>query len=362
MDKKQQTTTGDSISTIALIDRDPIGYKQTHHLRWWYRIAAPPAPSVMTSLDAREEWRHGQYISHILLIMICIFLFLSIVIGGFITPALLPDLLLAVLVLSISTIFNRRGQIIISGLLIVLALDASIMATFLAFNTFSSFLLPMLDLLIIPELFAASLLPPRFAFLDMYLHIVFCICALIWMFPKDAALAAILHNPVSMVDALARPIILQIITAIIALTWRRNVNKSVERVNRAISIALLEHHLAEQVQKEAEHKRLLESEIRTIIEVHRQLANGNLNAHVPLETGHILWPLAGSLNNLIARFRNLLREFQQIKRIDTATLKFYKARERAQNGPIPWESTGTSVDALVKQHNMFASTTASRKK
>src|SRR5438105_4593894 len=43
MNTREQQSTDESFSTIALIERDPAGQERPSRLRWWYRIAAPPA-------------------------------------------------------------------------------------------------------------------------------------------------------------------------------------------------------------------------------------------------------------------------------------------------------------------------------
>jgi hypothetical protein len=345
----------DAFSTIALIERDPTGQERPSRLQWWRRIAAPPRPAATASLREREAYRRGRYISNTLLAMLIIVAVVAIVIGGVVNHALIPNLIPTFLFLCLGTWFNRRGQVIISGIIVVLVFDASIMTIFLAFGQMTPFLLPVLDLLVIPELFAASLLPPRFVFVDMLLHIIYCVCALTFLFPKNPELLALLHQPATFTDALAKPVVIQIATAVVAYTWMRSVIQSVERADRATSLAMLEKNIAERAQQEAEQKRQLEREIQEIMYTHTQVANGDFEARVLLQPGSMLWPVAGSLNNLIVRLRNLLRDSQRLQRIEEALTRFFHARSGAQNGFISWQPTGTPVDALVQQHNTFTS-------
>src|SRR5881227_409017 len=351
---REQPSTDNSFSTIALIERDPAGQERPSRLRWWYRIAAPPAPMATASLREREGYRRGKYISNTLLGMIAILIVVLVLIGGMVNHSLLPNLILTLLFLCAGAFFNQRGRVIVSGVIVVLVLDVSIMGTFLAFGKMTAFLLPLLDLLVIPELFAASLLPPRFVFFDMVLHIVYVICALTFLFPKDAELTALLSHSASFGDALAKPVVIQVITAIISYTWMRSVIRSVERADRATSLAVLERNVAEQAQHEAEQKHQLEREIQEIIQVHSQVANGYFEARVPLRQGNVLWPVAGSLNNLIARFQSLLRETQRLRRTEEAIAHYFHARNGVNNGTIPWLPTGTTIDLLVQQHNAFS--------
>ncbi len=352
---EQPQINNDPVSTISLIERHPISGKEPpSRLGWWHRIAAPSAPSETASLKEREAWRRGRYISNTLLAMIFAVVLVTIFVGGIANHALLPNFIATLVFLALACFFNKRGRVIVSGIIVVLVLDVSIGGANLSFTPLSAFNLPLLDLLVLPALFAASLLPPYFVFFDMTLHIIFVVCALTFLFPKDAALTALLHNPGHFADGLAKPVVIQIVTAVIAYTWMRSVTSSVERADRATSIALLERNVSEQAQREAEQKRQLEDEIKDIIQVHTQVANGNYDARVPLRRGNILWPVAGSLNNLIARFQSLLKETQRLQHLDNAIARFFHARNQAQNGPIAWRPTGTSIDRLVQQHNLFA--------
>ncbi|HEY7413796.1 MAG TPA: hypothetical protein VH593_01275 [Ktedonobacteraceae bacterium] len=351
----QQQINNDPASTISLIERHPIAGKEPpSRLRWWHRIAAPPAPSASASLKEREAWRRGRYISNTLLTMISVLVLVTIFVGGIANHALLPNFIATIFFLALACFFNQRGLVIVSGIIVVLVLDISIAGANLAFTPLDAFELPLLDLLVLPALFAASLLPAYFVFFDMLLHIIFVVCVFTFLFPKNPALVALLHNPGHFADGLAKPIVIQIVTAVVAYTWMRSVSKSVERADRATSIALLERSVSEQAQREAGQKHLLENEIRGIIDVQTQVANGNYEARVPLRQGNILWPVAGSLNNLIVRFQYLLKESQRLQRIDNAVARFFHARNQAQNGPIAWQPTGTSIDRLVQQHNLFA--------
>ncbi len=351
---KEQAKTDSSFSTLSLIEGTSAAQEHPSRLNWWYRIAAPPPPAPTASLKEREAYRRGKYISNTLLAMCSVLVVLIAVIGGIVNHALVPNLGVTLLIVATAVIFNRRGQIIVSGILVVLVLDVSIMTSFLAFGTIAPYLLPTFDLLVIPELFAASLLPPIFIFFDMFLHVLFVITVLTFLFPKDAQLIALLHNQRTFADILARPTVIQVVTAVVAYTWMRSVTDNVQRADRATSIALLEKDVAEQNQLEAEQKHQLESEIQEIIEVHKQVANGNFEARVPLRQGNKLWSVAGSLNNLVSRFQGLLRESQRFQPTEEAIERFFHIRNTVQNGPIPWQPTGTPVDVLVRQHNMLA--------
>jgi hypothetical protein len=325
--------------TLALIEKDQ---SVPGRLDWWYRLAAPPVPPATATLKEREAYRRGRYISNTLLALLSLLSLIIVVIGGFVQHGLLPNLTATLALLCGAVYFNKRG------------LDVSIMLTFLGFGQMSAFLLPLFDLLVIPLLFAAAMLPPMFVFLDAGFHTLYYVLALTVLFPKDAELTALLSNPAHFIDALARPVAIQGFAAIIAYTLMRSLLRSVQRADRATSIAVLERNMAEQAQREVEQKQRLEQEIQEIIAVHAQIAHGRMTARVPLREGYMLLPIAISLNNLLTRFQSLLREAQKLKVTDEAIAAFFNARQSTGDGFIPWMPTRTYVDVLVQQHNTFA--------
>jgi len=216
----------------------------------------------------------------------------------------------------------------------------------------STFLLPMLDLLVLPELFAVSLLPPVAVFIDALVHIIFAVAALTFLLPQTTELKAILHTT-AIQDALARPIVIQILVAVITYLWVRSATQAIERADRATSIAMLERDMAEQGVQIAEEKGQLEASIRQIVTVHARAANGDYSVRVPLIEGNALWEIAGALNNLLARLQRSRQDTMQLQRIYEAIGRFLQARNQAQNNLIPWRRTGTPIDTIVQQHNAF---------
>ena len=162
---------------------------------------------------------------------------------------------------------NRRGNVVVAGVLVVLGLDLSIMLDFLSYPQLTVFLLPLLDLLVLPELFAVSLLPPRAVFVDALFHVAFIVATLTFLFPQSAELHALLQTS-SFQDALARPIVVQVAVAVISFLWVSSATQAIARADRATTIAALERSMAEQAQIEAEQKHLLEESIQQIVHIH----------------------------------------------------------------------------------------------
>ncbi|HEU5383888.1 MAG TPA: hypothetical protein VFV38_51490, partial [Ktedonobacteraceae bacterium] len=76
---------------------------------------------------------------------------------------------------------------------------------------------------------------------------------------------------------------------------------------RAAELARLEHDLHSEAIEKLRYKEHLEQSIADIIQVHVQVANGNLGARVQLSGENPLWNIAVPLNNLLGRYQQALR-------------------------------------------------------
>lgn len=336
-------------STIEMVEQD---LAKPGRLGWWYRLAAPAEPAISATLKQREAYRRGKLISIALLLLIVVMILVLLTVGIFVNHALIPNLAVMLVVFAIAVFMNRRGNVVVAGILVVLGLDLSIMLDFLSYPQLTVFLLPLLDLLVLPELFAVSLLPPRAVFVDALFHITFIVATLTFLFPQSAELHALLQTS-SFQDALARPIVVQVAVAVISYLWVNSATQAIERADRATTIAALERTMAEQAQIEADQKHQLEASIRQIVQIHARVANGDYSARVPLNQGNTLWEVAGALNNLLSRLQRLQQDSVRLQQLNDAAARCFRAGTQAQNGLIPWRPTGTPIDALVQQHNLL---------
>lgn len=340
------------VSTVEMVEQQEL--EKPSRLGWWYRIAAPRPPVDITNLQQREVYRRGRLISIALLMILVVGMIVMLTVGLFVNRALGYNLAVTLVVLLVAVAMNRRGQVIIAGILVVSGIDLSLMLNWLSYPTASIFLLPLLDLLVLPELFAVSLLPPLAVFVDAFIHIIFIGAALTFLFPQNPELRALLHTS-SIQDALARPIVLQISVAVITYLWVTSATQAIARADRATTIAALERTMAEQAQLETEQKRELERSIQQIIQTHMRVANGDFSARVPLHQGAVLWEVAGSLNNLLSRLQRWRQDSLKLQRYDAALALYIQAQQQRPRDIIPWQPTETPIDILVQQHNTSVS-------
>jgi hypothetical protein len=327
-------------------------------LGWWYRFSAPPASISEGSFLGRETYRRGKLISLVLLLQLILTFFLLVAIGIFTNRAVAPSFITMAALLVVAALLNRRGHILYAGTIAVVAVDISMLLNILSYHALSTFMLPMFDLLAIPELFAVSLLPPRAVFIDAAFHICFIIAALTFLFPQSAELSALLHSA-SLLQVLMRPIVMQVMVAAVAYFLVRSTTRAMKRADRATSIAMLEQEMADQGVLIAEEKQQLEESMRQIVAVHMQVANGDYSARVPLGEGNALWEIAGPLNTLLSRLQHYRQDAYLLEKTNEAVNYFLQARSRAGNGPVVWQKTNTPIDSVAQQHNSFTRSTQS---
>jgi Tfp pilus assembly protein PilE len=319
----------------------------------WYRFSAPKEPPADADLAARELFRRGRLTSTVLLIFLLLaLLFIPVALKSS-TKFLLPLMLVVIAVIAVSIACNRFGKITTAGIILVASVEiAFIISLKTQRGGLSVYNLPTLDMLVLPELLTVSLLPAASIFIVAALNSIF-----IWL-ALDTAFIVHAHDLQLMLgqsgyNVLIRPIIIQILVAIVAFLWVRSTQRAIARADRAEVIAQLEHAMAQQEHKTAQEKRQLEASIQQIVQAHTQIANGDYNIRIPLVQGNVLWQIAGSLNNLLARLQRYRQDSQQhqqmLQAIDFVTVEVRRAKAARQLAPVP--RTGTPLDALLLEMN-----------
>lgn len=340
-------------------------------LEWWYNWTSPPIPPASAGLEKREATRRGRLSSTILLVLVGIIFGLALPVA--ITQKLLALVIILAVVLmiiAISLSLNRKGRISSAAWLLVATVDVGLWLSILTspgpagLNANS---IPLYDIMILSELLAVSLLPPRSVFVVAICNSAFV--ALSLTFAKhapslDALLA--LAGP----EVYARPIALHFIVAFVTYLWVRSATQAIARADRAEIIAALEHQMAKQEHNIAVQKRRLDYSINQIIETLIRTSNGDFGARVPLTQDNVLWPVAGSLNNLLSRLQRLRQvenEMQQVRpQIQHARQiehELVRIKFGAQNlaevlrytktskNPIRPTYTGTLLDPVITELN-----------
>ncbi len=320
-------------------------------LAWWYRLAAPSEPPATVNLIQREVFRRGQIASLMLLVMIAIFV--AFMGEGFTNPAIFI-IVVPALCLNILAIFlNRRGLIVLVAILLIAEIELPVADAggLLDFSKgISLYSLGIFDLFVAAEVIAAALLTPKSVFVVAFLNII-----LIWIGIRVHPAPDLAHAiaTTSIYNVIARPIILQLVVALAMYVWGSSVIKALIRADRAEAMATLQQALAQQQHALAQEKQQLERSIQYIVETQTRVANGDLNARVPLTQENVLWQVAGSFNNLLTRFQRLHQDAYELQKLRNETTRLIAALREAREGQhsIRFARSGTALDVLAMEIN-----------
>lgn len=298
---------------------------------WWFRLSCPPEPSLAAPLIQRERFRRARTIS-IITFLLQLYVITSLPAGFFGTNRFLAVLLIFAFIANVAAmISNRWGWVTVAGLLLVFNVEISQGTNILTTpGGLSLAALPLFDLMVIPLVLAASVLPKFYVFVFAVLNSIFALLGILYL-PHQADLARALAT--SGVGLISLPIAIQLILAFLAFLWVQSADQAIRRADRAEQIALLEHDIAESRQLIAEQKLQLETSIQEISQALLNSNNGRGVTRMPTQ-GNPLWLIVGPINNLLARMDRLRRvevEYQQLTtELEQLLVAIRAARENQQ--------------------------------
>ena len=293
--------------------------KRQRPLRWWqlplhgwYWLTAPPEAPDNARLAEREASRRGHLASVVLFFVILLVLpAIPSAIGNTILTAILA---LVIFMDIVALILNRNGKTNLAGVLVVVGIEIGLGSSILTVHGgLGPSNLPMFDLMVQAECVAVSLFVPASVFFVAIVNSLFFIIVLNSPYATPE-LAHLIQTDSSRI--ISSPIILQVIVAIVTYLWVSSANKAIQRADRAEEIAALEQREIELQQREIEQKQQLDTGIQQILQTHVQVANGNFTARAPLGRENVLWQIAYSLNNLLARLQSygqMANHYQQLQ-------------------------------------------------
>ncbi|MBO0779359.1 MAG: hypothetical protein J2P37_11075, partial [Ktedonobacteraceae bacterium] len=157
-----------------------------------------------------------------------------------------------------------------------------------------------------------------------------------------------LLTPSAYYSALASPLALQAVVAIVTYLWAQGARQAIERAER---VAALERMLAERDRAASEQKQQLEQGIALILQTHIQAANGNFDVRAPLARENVLWQVAHSLNTLLARLQRASQSEQELQRAEVEVARLAEAvhHAKARRSPLQMAKNGTLLDPLTQE-------------
>ncbi len=329
-------------------------------VEWWYRFAAPPQPATTASFAKREEARRGRLASIILFFIILLGLLATpSIIASSTDPSAIISHLASIAMNVIALFFNRRGRVTAAGVLVVTSVTLSFaLSLIFPLGHIGIVYLPLFELLALPELIAVSLLPASWVFIVAFVNSLFVFVNLSFL-PHAKDLDDLLKTFGA--GLILEPILLYVLVAVVTFLWVRSATQAIERADRAEEIAALEQREIERQNQEIEQKRQLDIGIQQILQTHVQVANGNFRVRAPLTKENVLWQIAYSLNNLVARLQGYSQGEIELRRAKMQAAKLIQALRQAKDytQPIWVEREGTFLDPVILEisgHSLQQST------
>jgi len=284
---------------------------QRGFLPWWYRLTSPPEIPNPT-LEQRDLTRRSKILSALALFLAGLLLLVAVVAITGPNKQILMTVYVLYPTIMVCLVLNRFRHIHLAGTLLALAIVGGMYFTLTMTAYVRGGLTPNdKDILYLPffgELVVAALLPSLAVFLVGALNTSVSLFFL-YDAPHTPAFSAMLVGGASSITFRIVEIHFFVcLVCWIVSTWTLI---SVKQANRATELARLEHDLRTEATAKLQQKSQVEQGINAIIQVHTQVANGQLGARVQLSGENSLWQIAVPLNNLLGRYQKTIRAAQE---------------------------------------------------
>lgn len=302
--------------------------------QWWTTLTGPRAETFEIGIEAQERLRRARLVSALMP--------LSFLASGLLIPSALSFPLLWTTVIAlvggtlVVAVLNRVGRTNLSALLYVVLVDGAIGVFLLLKPALSAGNLSDFDLFILAVLVGGMILPRLFIPWIGMLQVIIIVSLFVFR-PHDASLMQLIHseggNPYTSIAGL---IVLQLMGAGIAWLQSWSVEQALLRASRAEELSEARAALESQAYAISIQKRHLEEGIIQILDIHRQIAMGNLSARVPMQDEHELWQIGHSLNTFLRRFQQQAQEHVQERAALQEIEQIIRAYQAAKVGaPLP---------------------------
>jgi hypothetical protein len=289
---------------------------------------------------ASERLRRKQIVNGVLLVIV---IFQLVQLPGAMlmeTPMALATVLLGLALCAVAFVFNQFGKLTVVGILLILVVDLGCGLMLLTSSLGMSMGLgvadlPVLDLLIISELIAVSLLPPASVFLVGLSNILFIVAVFAFV-PRSPELNMFMNSSMAY-NAVMQPLILQVVVGVVAYLWVHSARLALARADRAEEIAQLQGREAELLRHEAERSHQLEQGSEHLLQVLVRAANGEVGVRASLPQENVLWRVGNAVNLLLSRLHRVNLAESENKRLRRTNVRLtqqvYERDVAFQNPP-----------------------------
>jgi hypothetical protein len=271
----------------------------SRRVNWWLRMTGSGWDTPQETVEQREKTRRSTLLSWILLgEVIALVLFIPAALTN--TPTIF-SLAGAAVGLFVTVFLNRKGFVTAAGALMIFFIIAATMGVVIGSPDGQIHLvyLPAYDFLVVSVIVGAAILPRSSAFIIAGIDICI-IYADLMLQGKSKDLVDALH--VYGIPTLAgRPVVILVMTAVIAFLWARGMDQAVRRADRAEELRAVERQFT---QAEAERSIRVEEFVQETINAISVLANGQEGLML-LPPNHPWQQQAAFINNQFKQFHKL---------------------------------------------------------
>lgn len=277
---------------------------------WWSTVTGPRKDTFKMDIFAQERLRRARLVSALLILIIMVVLLLIPS-----TYPSSPSIWIPISILFIGGIIialcNRAGYTTVSSILYVLLIDVALAGFFYLKPTpaLNSTNMTAFDLFVLAVLVGGVILPKALIPLTGVLQI-FLIGIIFFLRPHDPSLTALVQMAGNPYVALSSTLVLQVVGTGLAWLHAWSVERALIRASQAEELAAARAELNQQAQLTAQQKQRLEEGIMSILEIHRQVAAGNLAARAPVHEDQELWQIGHALNLLLTRIQQQTQEYR----------------------------------------------------
>jgi hypothetical protein len=325
-------------------------------LKPWYAITAPAAVPETEPLQKREVVRRGRIISLVMLVTVALaalplpFHPSTQILGGLVGAIVLDMFALMV--------FNRRGKIVVSGLIITAVTELGILGELSGqialYHGLHLGFIPFLCLLIQGVAVAASTLDIGVAFFVFLLNCAFLFIVLKYA-PYTSDLRAYLLTPEGYEGLIETPLSCLIVGFFLIAIWVNSADDALKRADMADERAMYAERIAERDRQAAAQKEQLERDVDELVAGIASMAN-DPGRPLMVRQDNTLWAINIALDHLRMRLNNLgtelLRHRTMEQRTQEAAARLV-AYLHAGQSLRTWKPTGTVIDPLASSLSAY---------
>ena len=322
----------------------------------WYAITAPATVSDTEPLWKREIVRRARIISLVMIVTVALAALPlafhpSIQIFAGLAGVIILDMFALI-------VFNRKGKIVVSGLIITGATELGIageLAGQLAlYHGLHLGFVPFLCLLIQGVAVAASTLDIGVAFFVFLLNCAFLFIVVRYV-PYTPDLTAYLLTAEGYEGLVETPLSCLIVGFCLIAIWVSSANAAIRRADIADERAMYAEKIAERDRQATAQKEQLERDVDELVTGIASMAN-DPGRPLMVRQDNTLWTINIALDHLRMRLNNLGNELLRQRTVERRTQEAAArlvAYLRAGQSLRSWEHTGTVIDPLASSLSAY---------